>query len=520
MSFAKPIVWALLSALFAAAPALAQIAPHPDKLTFKPFIYVPPHARDFRVLLPTSQVPAYLAVDHELPLVNIQIYVRTGDYVEPKDHIGLAGLTGYLLTRGGVDGKHPYTAEALDERLAFLAAQLGSSIGETNGQVSLNLLSKDLDEGLVILRDALFAPRFQENKLALRKDQLLNEMKKRNDESGAIEQRERDVLAFGEDHFSNQFDTQASIDGIKRADLIAFHQKNFIPQNFIIAVSGDFDRDTLIRKLDALFSQWPLKGQANTAKVPAPTKKMPPGVFLVNKSDVTQGRVSILLPGMQRDDPDYYAIVVMNHILGGGGFTSRITNRVRSEEGLAYSAGSSFGAGIYYAEPFIAHFQSKLRTCGYAASIVLEEIQKLREGGVTAEELGTAGKQLTETLPRRFATKAQVVATLAAEEFTGRYQKDPDYFQRYRERLLAVKRDDVERVAKKWLDPTVVTMLVVGKKDDLLNPDPRHPVGFASLSKSPLIELPLRDPLTMKPLRPGKAPAAPAPAAKDPRDRH
>jgi predicted Zn-dependent peptidase len=203
---------------------------------------------------------------------------------------------------------------------------------------------------------------------------------------------------------------------------------------------------------------------------------------------------------MQRDDPDYYAVQLMNTVLGGGGFTSRITNRVRSDEGLAYSAGSSFGAGTYYPEPFIARFQSKLRTCSYASQIVLEEIKKVRDGGITADELATAKKQLTETLPRRFATKAQTVSTLAAEEFTGRYQKDPDYFQHYRERMEAVKADDISRVAKKWLDPQAVTILVVGKKEDLLNPDPRHPVGFASLSNGKLTELPLRDPLTMKPL--------------------
>ena len=136
-----------------------------------------------------------MAPDRELPLVNIVVYVRTGSYLEPAGKQGLADLTGYLLARGGTKSK---TAEDLEERLAFLAAQLSSGVGENQGSVSLNLLSKDLDEGLAILREVLSAPRFQDDKIALRKQQMLQAMKERNDESSAIEDRERGFLAFGD----------------------------------------------------------------------------------------------------------------------------------------------------------------------------------------------------------------------------------------------------------------------------------------------------------------------------------
>src|SRR5438552_2614051 len=176
-------------------PALAAAIPdRPEKLSFPPLKYEPPAPEKFRMPLRSGPI-AYVVPDRELPLVNIVVYVRTGKYLEPAGKEGLADLTGYLLARGGIKSK---TAEELEERLAFLAAQLSSGIGETQGSVSLNLLAKDLEEGVAILREVLSEPRFQEDKIALRKQQLLQEMKERNDDSAAIEGREHGFLASGE----------------------------------------------------------------------------------------------------------------------------------------------------------------------------------------------------------------------------------------------------------------------------------------------------------------------------------
>src|SRR6185503_11914775 len=170
----------------------------------------PPAPGKLRVQLKAGPV-AYVASDRELPLVNIVVYAHTGAYVEPPGKEGLASLTGYLLARGGIKSK---TAEELEERLAFLAAQLNSAVGDTQGSVSLNLLSKDLEEGLSILREVLTAPRFQEDKITLRKQQLLQAMRQRNDDSSAIDSREHGFLAFGEKFWANRYSTATSIDGI------------------------------------------------------------------------------------------------------------------------------------------------------------------------------------------------------------------------------------------------------------------------------------------------------------------
>jgi predicted Zn-dependent peptidase len=477
--------------LLAASPAAPQAIPrHPDELRFKPIAFTPPVAKDHRVVLKNGMV-VYIAEDKTLPLVSIGLTVRTGGYLEPAGKEGLAGFTGSQIRRGGTKG---LTAEQLDERLDFLAAQASTGVGDNSGSASLNCLSDNLDEALKLFAEMLREPRFQADRLQLAKDNTLQEMKKRNDETSTIEGREWSVLMYGEKHYINRFTTEASVKSITRDDLVAFHKAWFHPGNMIAAVSGSFAREDMLRKLEAAFANWPT-ARPDVPPVPGGADPAPPGLYRIQK-DVNQGRVSIGLLSVKRDNPDIYALEVMNEILGGSGFAARITKTVRSNEGLAYSAGSGIGFGVYSPGTFRAAFQSKSRTVAYAAQLVLGEIKKMREGSVSEEELTTIKNSLVQTFPSNWASKGQAMGIFASDEYT---KRDPGFWQTYRDRIQSITAAEVQRVARTYLVPEKMTILVVGDQKEIAIGDDKHPVTLESLAPGGNVKtLGLRDPMTMK----------------------
>jgi predicted Zn-dependent peptidase len=492
----KPLSAFLALVLLALSPLsmlgqTPQIPAHPRDLKYTTLSYTPPKREQYRHVLSNGAV-AYLVEDHDLPLVNVSTLVRTGSYLDPAGKEGLAALTGTQMRVGGTAGK---SAEEFDEAADFLAANISSSIGSTQGSANLNLLAKDVDQGFALYFDMLKNPRFQDDRLKLAKSQLLQNMERRNDRTDAIEQREWSRLMYGSEHFSTKETTRTSIEGITREDMIAFHQKYYQPAGFIFAVSGDFNTNEMIAKLEAATKGWASNKMAVPA-VPKPVNTIVPGVYTVNKADVNQGRVSIGHAGALRDSPDSYALEIMNDILGGGGFTSRIMSRVRSDEGLAYSAGSSFGLGVYYPGNFRATFQSKNPTTTQAIDIVMEEINRVRTTKVSAEELETAKNSAIEVFPRIFSTAGQVAGTFAQDEYT---KRPADYWATYRDRIRAVTADDVQRVAQKYLQPDKLVVLIVGNIDEITKGNPDKPqFTLAKIAKDGQIRrIALPDPLTM-----------------------
>lgn len=482
--------FAVLTAVPLAGPVCAQEIPaRPEALTFKPIAYTPPVAKDHRVVLKNGMV-VFIAEDRALPLVNITLTVRAGSWLDPAGKEGLAAMTGAQLRRGGT---RSLSAEALDEKLDFLAAQVSSGIGATAGSAGLSCLADNFDESLRLFVEMLKEPRFQEDRLALAKEQALQEMKKRNDDAEDIEGTEWNTLLYGESHFTNHFSTEASIKSITRDDLVAFHRRTFNPANMIAAVSGAFSKADMLRKLEAAFSNWPIPGSAIPA-IPGTVASVPPGLYRLPK-DVNQGRVSMGTVGVKRDSPDIYALEVMNEVLGGS-TTSRITTSVRSNEGLAYSAASAISFGAFYPGRFRALFQSKSESVAFATKLVLDEIRRIREAPVTDEELDTIKRNLIETFPSSFASKAQAVGTFAVDEYT---RRDPAFWSTYRDRIKGVTAADVQRVAKQYIVPEKLVILVVGNQADIDKGDGKSTVSLTSLAPGGKVEnLALRDPLTMK----------------------
>jgi predicted Zn-dependent peptidase len=361
----------------------------------------------------------------------------------------------------------------------------------------VNFLAKDADRALQLFFDMLRKPRFQEDRFKLYKTQVLQNMERRNDSTDSIESREWSRLMRGADHFTTAASTKASIDGLTREDLIAFHQKWLHPGNMVLAISGDFKPADLQPKIEKAMAGWAAPAQAAAPPVPKPAHKPVPGVYMVNKADVNQGRVSLGHLGIMRGDPDEIVVEMMNDVLGGSGFTSRITNRVRSDEGLAYSAGSSFTPGDYYAGTFRGSFQSKSPTVAQATQIVLDEIRKMQKEKISEEELETVKNYAINVFPRVFASAAATASLYATDELIGR---DTGYWKTYRSRVSAITTDAVQKAAVKYLQPDQAVILVVGNVEDILKGNPDKPqYSFDKIAGGkPVVRLPLPDPLTMK----------------------
>ncbi len=482
----------IMAVLVSAVSVLGQqdLPKHPDQITYAPLDFKLPAASQYREVLSNGMV-IYIDEDRMLPTFDLSITLRTGAALDPAGKAGLAGLVGDQIRDGGTIKLLP---EELDERIDFLAANMSTRISDTRGRARLSCLSKDIEESLTLFVEMLRYPRFDEKRLRLAKDQLTQNVKRRNDSTNSISRLEWGFLMDGEKHFSNRYTNTKSIQAITRDDLFTFHKKYFHPGNMIVAVAGDFDRVDMLRKLESHFGAWPL-GETGPATFDKPKFEPTPGVYMIHKDGVNQGRVAIGHKSVQRGNPDEFPLMVMNGILGASGFRSRLVARVRSNEGLAYNTGSRFALGVYYPGNFQAWFQSKSNSCAYATRIVLEEIERMRSEIVTQQDLDDAIAYYTESFPQRFQSKMSVLGTYASDEYTGR---DTSYWQSYVENLKKVRPEDVRRVAKKYLHPDQLVILAVGDVEAMRKGGYDKAPDLKFDAFGPVKQLSLRDPDTLK----------------------
>jgi len=470
-----------------AAPA-AGIADRPEKIAFKPLAYEPPAAADFRHVLPDGTV-VYLAPSHEFPLVNLSITFKGGASLDPADTPGLAALTARMVREGGTAKLAP--AE-LDETLDFLATEASVSANETFTTATLNSLKSNFDESLALFLDMLRTPRSDQGRLDTAKARAIEGLKQRNDDAASILSREWKRLVYGTEHFESAEPTGASVEAVSRDRLTEMHGRIFHPGNAIVAVSGDFEPQEMLTKLEKAFTGWE-RGSVAPDPVP-PTATLEPGLYHVPK-EIPQGKVVLGCRSIERDDPDAIPLLLLNEILGAGGFTSRLMQQVRSNEGLAYSVRSTITPRVTYPGDFRAGFESKNATVALATKIVMDEIRKVRDELVTDDELETAKRGLIETFPRQFESKPQMLRVFVNDEWTSRPQ---DFWKTFRGKVDAVTREDLQRVARKHLDPEKMAILVVGDWDEIAAGDLDKRATMNDFFGGNVTHLPLRDPLTLE----------------------
>ena len=365
-----------------------------------------------RTELPNGLI-LYIMEDHELPLINASAMIRAGSIYDSKEKVA-----GAVMRTGGTKSFSP---DSLNTLLEFISGSVESGIGIESGSASMSVLAKDLDIGLKILYEVLRYPAFDTSKIALETSQIRESIRRRNDRPGGIIWREFSHLIYG-DHPYGRILEWADVKDISRDELVAYHGKYYHPYNILIAFSGDFETGALLKKVKKIFSDWPESG-IELPPMPEVAYAPNPGVFVINKN-LTQANITVGHLGIKRDNPDRYAIALMNFTLGGGSFTSRLTGRVRSDEGLAYSVGSSFGINSRDFGTFQAHAQTKTNSTYRVLQIFKEEFEKIRLEPATEHEFETARDAYINNFVFQFDSPEEVVNRLMSLEYD---HFPPDY---------------------------------------------------------------------------------------------
>ncbi len=412
--------------------------------------------------IPVYQLPngikLYLLENHELPLVGGFALVRTGGLFDPADKNGLAQITGSVMRTGGTKAK---TGDEIDVQVENLAASVESGIGLTSGRVSFNCLRENTDEVMAVFRDVLTAPEFRQDKLDLLKSQMRGSIARRNDDAAGIAGREFSNLIYGKKTPYGSEMEYADLDRIGSEDVIGFYKRYFFPANTVIAIQGDFSAAEMKAKVEQLFAGWNVK-QPPVPLFPQVEGTPAPGMFLAAKNDVTQTFFEIGHLGGIFRDKNYPALEVMSDILGGG-FSSRLFRKVRTELGYAYSIGASWGANFDHPGIFRVSGSTKSANTVDAIRAVNEEIEKMRTAEVTDQELETAKETAINSFVFNFDSPGKTLARIVTYDYYG-YPKD--FIFEFQKSIEKVTKADVLRAAKESIKPANLTIVAVGKPEE------------------------------------------------------
>jgi len=392
-----------------------------------------------------------------LPMVSIELLIDAGSRHEPANQAGLANLTSKLLTYG----TQKRSAVQISETLDFMGASLAAGCGEDVATVSMTILKKDLAAGLDLLAEILTQTNFPQAEIDRQKQAVIASIRAREEDPGAVAATAFAAALFPKSPYGRPVEgTEASVKGLQQKSLQEFFARYYRPNRAIIAVVGDVAEQEIAQALNKAMKGWS-KGAPGT-KPSAPAEVGKPQLVQVKK-DLTQANIVLGHNGVVRGNPDYYAIQVMNYILGGGGFSSRAMDAIRNERGLAYSVYSYFGAEKSHGA-FQFVMQTKNETAAEAIRIAKEEMRRMREQPVSEQELNDAKDYLIGSFPLRFDTNRKVASFLAQVEY---YELGLDYPERYAEFIRKVTRDDVLRVAKQYLRPDQLVTVIVANQQKI-----------------------------------------------------
>lgn len=408
-----------------------------------------------RTILPTGLTVLHVE-RHNLPIVTVTLLIKASPFNEPPDKAGLANLTAELLTEGTKKRK----AKEISEEIEFIGASLDSSAGSDFSTLRLSVLKKDIEKGFEILSDVLLNPTFLEEEIKRLKEMIKGNLRQSEEDPSFVADKTFRKAVYGDHPYGRLITgTPETIDKITREDLTRFHTEYYRPNNAILSIVGDITEAEVKGIIERYLGEW------EPREIPSVNKSIDiikrKNVILIDK-DLTQANIIIGHKGMERENPDYYAVSVMNYILGGGGFSSRLMQTVRDEMGLAYDINSQFDS-MKNGGFFRVEVQTKNESANKVIEEVLKQINRIKKEPVSDQELEDAKAYLTGSFPRRFDTNKKIAEMLVAIEY---YNLGLDYIDRYPEYIKSITKDDIIKVAEKYLDVENFVLIVVARQSE------------------------------------------------------
>lgn len=401
----------------------------------------------------------YLVEDRELPLIDVSVIVRTGGVQVPNEKAGLASITGTVMRSGGTQS---YPADSLNAMLENRAASMETGIGFTSGSAGMNVLKEDFDEMLPVFISLLTEPAFPEDKIELAKTQQKSGISRRNDNAQQIAFREFDRLIYGKNSVYGRNTEYETINNITREDLVNFHKNHFVGNNMMVGVVGDFDTEKMKQKLSDAFGSIRAGKQTNLL-FPEVDYNYQTTINFIDKPDVNQSVVLMGHIGGLRSNPDYAEVQVMNQVLSGG-FSGRLMQEVRTNLGLAYAVFGSYEMNTFYPGQFYTGVMTKSATTAEAIDAIIKEIERLQNEPITQKELRDTKDQFLNSMVFRYDSYEKVLNQRLSNEYRG---LPDDAFDQYVEEVKATTVEDVQRVAREYLRPGKLEILVVGNKEEI-----------------------------------------------------
>ncbi|HEX8475284.1 MAG TPA: insulinase family protein [Pyrinomonadaceae bacterium] len=426
---------------------------------------IPAPSADPQLTLPKVQrsrlsngLDVLIVEHHELPVVNMNLVVKTGGAADPAERAGLASMTASLLDEG------TRTRSALDisNQLAAIGATLTTNANWDSSSANMLSVTRHLDRALDIFTDVVSNPSFPEDELKRLRDQRLGTFRQRRDNANAIASVVYPTLVYGRNHpyGHSLIGDETSVAAVAGADVRRFYETYYRPNNAALIVVGDVTPATIMPKLERAFAKWERAHVPAVDVTAAPVERDKTTIYVVDRPGAAQSVLTIGHVGVPRSTPDYFPLVVLNNLLGGG-FISRVNLNLREEKGYTYGARTQFdyrrGAG-----PFSASADVQTAVTKESVAEFIKELRGVRgEMPITPTELEYAKQGIIRSYPGGFETPAQIAARLEALAV---YDLPDDYFNNYIARVRAVTTEDVTRVANRYIDPSRMAILVVGDR--------------------------------------------------------